>query len=221
MPRRMLALGLASALAAAAVTWLATSALGEGTHVPPTLLGAHLPGLGVPGPVAELRALTGGLSLTQRQRDRIDQIAAVHQESVRPAQIRAGRKGRELRDLIGSGEADESEVRAKVAQLSDAMAEAAVLTSRASAAIISVLTPAQRERLSERREQRRKAAERWTPSSLPGRGHEGCRNRRGHHAQDAALPPDLARRPSDGASPGAAPGAWPTDPHEGRGIAGK
>jgi len=194
MPRPVLALGLVGALALAAAIWLATSALGEGTRVRSAFLRTHRPGSGVPGPVAELRALLGGMSLTQAQRERVDRIAAEHQQAVRPAQIRAGRKRRELRDLMGSGQTDESEIRAKVSEFSDAVAETALLTSKAVADIISLLTPAQQRRLAELREQRREAAEQWMSSGLPDRETRGAVGRRGHHAQDTVLPPGPATR---------------------------
>ncbi len=168
MWRRRICVGVVAALMGAAI-WAATAAVGEVSEGRGTVAQAGQGARAAYAPFARVRAHSSELGLTEAQRAELRDIAAGHRSELWALSRRIRSLRVELQDTIASGEADEAAIRAKVAVLTQVMADRAVLAARIAAQSRLVFTQEQLEKLKQMRGDRRHAADRWLEQTAPRR----------------------------------------------------
>jgi len=106
------------------------------------------------------------LDLTDAQKAQMKQIMEAQQQSLQPVKEELRAKRQELRQASEGGTVDEALVRQKLVEIAPLEAKLMAARSRAHQEMLSVLTPEQRTKLEQRREQFKSR-----------RGERGSRNR--------------------------------------------
>jgi Spy/CpxP family protein refolding chaperone len=106
-------------------------------------------------------ALRSELGITTEQRTQIREIVKSHRQELAKVLKPMAEKRRALRDATLAEDADEATIRAAANELGQAIGDAAVVGSKVKAEVQHVLTPEQREKISEFRGQSQLAVDKF------------------------------------------------------------
>lgn len=115
----------------------------------------------VSGQFGRLLALRSELDATAEQRDKIRAILKSHKAEIASALRPVAEKRRALREATLAENANEATIRAAADELGKAIGDAAVVGSKIKAEVREVLTPEQRERVTQFRRQSESAVDKF------------------------------------------------------------
>ena len=113
------------------------------------------------GQLGRLLTLRSELDLTAEQRDKIHAIVKAHRQELAEVLRPVAEKRRALRDATLADSANEATIRAAADELGKAIGDAAVIGAKVKAEVLGVLTPEQREKVAQFRQESAAAVDRF------------------------------------------------------------
>ena len=113
------------------------------------------------GQFGRLLALRSELGITTEQRTQIRRIVKSHRQEIAAVMTPVAEKRRALRDATLAENANEATIQAAAGELGKAIGDAAVVGSKIKAEVQQVLTPEQREKVSQFRQQSETAVDKF------------------------------------------------------------